>query len=110
MDINQYQKLAERTANTGQSTRDRFINFSFGLAGETGETIDYLKKYLFHGHELNEEIIAKELGDILWYISMIATTAGLKMSDVALMNIKKLADRYPNGFSSEGSVNRIDKV
>lgn len=110
MNFNDYQQLAERTANLDPKTqqRERFINFAFGLAGETGEVIDCLKKILFHGHdlELNQDKLKIELGDCLWYIATLATTAGLSLDDVASSNIEKLKARYPDGFSEERSINR----
>lgn len=110
MAFDQYQRLAERTANRGpdDTTERRFINFAFGLMGETGEIVDYLKKILFHGHDLdaNRDKLKLELGDCLWYIAMIASAAGLSLNEVAIANIEKLRKRYPDGFSEEQSRNR----
>jgi len=77
-----------------------------GLAGETGELVDMLKKWIGHGHELNLTEVEKELGDILWYISEIATTLDLRLDQVAAKNMDKLVARYPEGFSEERSRNR----
>jgi NTP pyrophosphatase (non-canonical NTP hydrolase) len=110
MSFNKYQQLAEKTAARGPSdtTEQRFINFGFGLMGETGEVVDCLKKILFHGHDLedNREKLKHELGDCLWYIATIATTAGISLDEVAKANIEKLKARYPEGFSEERSINR----
>lgn len=107
MQFNEYQQLAERTARKANDTAEkRFINFAFGLAGETGEVIDCLKKHLFHGHQLDREKLKTELGDLLWYIATTATTAGISMDDIAVTNIEKLKARYPDGFSEERSINR----
>lgn len=110
MKFNDYQQLAERTANLDPNTQkgERFVNFSFGLMGETGEVIDCLKKILFHGHdlELNQDKLKIELGDCLWYIATLATTAGLSLDDVASANIEKLKARCPDGFSEKRSINR----
>lgn len=109
MNFNDYQQLAERTARKANDTTEkRFINFAFGLAGETGEVIDCLKKILFHGHdlELNQDKLKIELGDCLWYIATLATTAGIALDEIAVANIEKLKARYPEGFSEERSINR----
>lgn len=106
MEFNEYQQLAERTAQNIQDSKERFINFAFGLAGETGEVIDCLKKHLFHGHALDKEKLKIELGDILWYIATTAMTAGIPLEEIATANIEKLKARYPNGFSQERSINR----
>lgn len=108
MNFTEYQMLAERTANRGAqyTPESRFVNFAFGLAGEAGEVIDSLKKHLFHGHPLDRERLKLELGDVLWYIATITTTAGMTLEDVAIANIEKLKARYPDGFDSEKSINR----
>jgi len=108
MNFYEYQQLAERTANQ-TDPKERFINFAFGLAGETGEVIDYLKKHLFHGHLLDREKLKIELGDVLWYLATIATTAGISLEEIAKANIAKLKVRYPDGFSEEKSIKRNER-
>lgn len=111
MNFTEYQQLAERTARTAKETPEkRFINFSFGLTGETGEVIDCLKKHLFHGHPLDREKLKIELGDVMWYVATLATTAGISLQDVAEANIEKLRKRYPEGFSEERSNHREDNT
>lgn len=108
MNFNEYQQLAERTANYGPewNAERRFINFSFGLMGELGEVIDLLKKHLFHKHPLDAEKLKIELGDLLWYVATTATTAGIEFDEIATNNIEKLRKRYPEGFSAAASINR----
>lgn len=107
MEFNEYQQLAENTARKANDTAEkRFTNFAFGLMGETGEVVDLLKKHLFHGHELDQDKLKIELGDICWYIATIATTAGIEFDEIAESNIEKLKTRYPAGFSDERSINR----
>ena len=101
-----YQKLAERTARHDIEQSLRFANFGMGLSGEAGETCDYLKKVVFHGHKLDRDKLCKELGDVLWYVATLATTAGLSLSEIATANVLKLQLRYPNGFDRERSMNR----
>lgn len=67
---------------------------------------DLLKKHVFHGYELDRDKLAKELGDVMWYVATIVTTANLSLEDIAEKNIEKLRKRYPNGFKTEDSVNR----
>ena len=107
MNFNEYQKLAERTAGQ-MSSEKRLANFAMGVAGEAGEVCDYLKKVLFHGHDLDKSVLEKELGDVLWYIATLANTVDLNMEDIAEKNIAKLKRRYPEGFSSEDSINRTE--
>lgn len=95
-----------RTKNTNDTKEQNLINGAFGLIGETGEVIDQLKKHIFHKHPLDESEIIEELGDVLWYITLIADTLGYNIADVAFRNIFKLEKRYTEGFTSEASINR----
>jgi NTP pyrophosphatase (non-canonical NTP hydrolase) len=110
MDITEYQQYAERTANKSDNISWRLANFGMGLAGEAGEVCDYLKKVVFHGHELDRQKLCDELGDVLWYIATLATTAGLSLREVAWENVNKLKNRYPEGFDSQRSINREAKT
>ena len=70
MTINEYQKAAYRTANQSLTDSQQLQNGLMGLNGESGECIDILKKYLFQGHDLDKAHIAKELGDVAWYLDL----------------------------------------
>lgn len=106
MNLGQYQNLAIRTANSDLTYREKVSNFAMGLAGEAGETVDYLKKCLYHGHYMDVDVVEKELGDVLWYVAVLADTIGLDLEDIAEKNIAKLKARYPDGFSKAKSINR----
>lgn len=84
----------------------RILNGLMGLNGEAGEAIDILKKSLFHGHELDREHLAKELGDVAWYLAVSADAIGYKLEDILQMNVDKLRARYPEGFDTERSQHR----
>ena len=108
MTINEYQKLAMTTLNPELSEKDVLINGVMGLCGESGEAIDIVKKWLAQGHELDKEKLAKELGDICWYLAETATALGLSLEDIMAANIEKLRKRYPDGFDAERSVHRAE--
>ena len=108
MDINEYQVLAMRTLNKELSKKDVLINGVMGLCGESGEAIDIVKKHLAQGHELDKEKLAKELGDIAWYLAETAYALDLKLEDIFVMNIEKLKKRFPEGFNVEDSIRRKD--
>lgn len=99
----QYQNEAERTANPHDGA---LVNYALGIAGEAGEVADMVKKAVFHGHELDMNDMRKELGDVLWYLSNIAAQVEIDLEEVAMMNIIKLKERYPDGFDTEKSKNR----
>ena len=105
MTANEYQQLALRTAGTGD-TDALLINGVLGLAGESGECIDLVKKHIFQRHILDEEHLAKELGDVAWYLAVTAYAIGYDLDDVLKMNVEKLRKRYPDGFDAERSKNR----
>lgn len=109
MTLDEYQQLAARTIGT-RTHADQLSNMALGLAGEAGETADMLKKHLFHGKPLNHDDVAKELGDVMWYVAGMATAIGISLDDVAQRNVDKLRARYPDGFSAEASAKRADVV
>ena len=106
MTINEYQKLAMTTLNPELSQKDVLINGVMGLCGESGEAIDIVKKWLAQGHDLDKEKLAKELGDICWYLAETATALDLSLEGIMAANIEKLRKRYPEGFDSSRSIHR----
>lgn len=104
--FDQYQEAAKRTLNTKIEARYILANLGMGLAGEAGEVCDYLKKVVFHGHQLYPAKVSEELGDVLWYLANVAEAAGLSLGDIAEQNIAKLRKRYPNGFEQIRSQQR----
>ena len=105
---NQYQKLAMATLNPALSKKDVLINGVMGLCGESGEAIDIVKKWLAQGHELDKTRLAKELGDIAWYLAETAYALEIPLEDILKANIDKLKARYPQGFDPEKSVHRAE--
>ena len=106
MTINEYQQLAMTTLNPALNKKDVLINGVMGLCGESGEVIDLVKKHLAQGHDLDREKLAKELGDVAWYLAEAATALDLDLETILRGNLDKLAKRYPEGFQSQRSVNR----
>lgn len=106
MEINEYKKLAMRTLNPEIDKKELILNASMGLCGESGEVIDLVKKHLFQGHDLDDEKLIKELGDVAWYLAEAATALNVDLSEILEKNIKKLENRFPDGFNSNRSINR----
>ena len=77
MTINEYQQRAMASLNPELKGRDVLINSVMGLCGESGEAIDIVKKWLAQGHPLDREHLAKELGDVAWYLAEAATALDL---------------------------------
>ena len=108
MTVNEYQKEAMRTLNPSLDKKDVLINAVMGLCGESGEAIDIVKKWLAQGHALDREKLAKELGDIAWYLAEAATALEIPLEQILAANIEKLRKRFPEGFSAEASKRRAD--
>ena len=106
MNIKEYQEKAKRTVNTNLQFDDQLANLCMGLCGESGEVVDYIKKHIYHGHSLEINKLSEELGDIMWYLTNIATLFALPVDNILDVNIKKLEERYPDGYSNEKSINR----
>ena len=99
MTLHEYQEFASRgilPATLEQPTP--VVGFALGLAGESGEVVDDIKKRVFHGCEVPIEHTAEELGDVIWYIANICTQYNLKLEVVLQQNIQKLKERYPDMY------------
>lgn len=101
----EFQAAAMRTAASIKTT-DLLLNGVLGLNGEAGEVADLVKKSLFQGHELDYEKVADELGDVLWYIAITAQGIGVDLDQIMAKNVRKLWQRYPDGFNADRSINR----
>lgn len=106
LSFNDYQSQAyELISEDGK--KDMVLNGVLGLAGESGECCDIIKKYKFQGHPLNKEDLIEEIGDVLWYVAQTASGLGITLEEVAQCNLDKLHKRYHgNTFHSEDSINR----
>jgi NTP pyrophosphatase (non-canonical NTP hydrolase) len=106
--LNEYQADAKRTMAKRQLDFFNLAVAGLGITGEAGEVADYIKKVVSHGHEFDAAKLKAELGDLMWYISMLATLMEVPLEDIAHQNIEKLRKRYPKGFEAERSINRED--
>ena len=107
MTINEYQAAALRTAQKDKLTANELLlNSALGLCGESGEVADLVKKHRFQGHDLDLDHVAKELGDIAWYLAVGAYSIGYDLEKILQMNVDKLKARYPDGFTADRSLHR----
>lgn len=110
--FNTYQKQAAKHFKEHKElTPDQagLLDWTLGLSGEAGEVGDVIKHHVFHGEQLDKMILAKELGDVLWYVAAICTETGIDLSAVAELNSAKLAFRYRDsemGYSDISSADR----
>ena len=113
MDFNDYQTTSRKTA-VYPNKDDDFIYITLGLAGEAGEVAEKFKKLIRDDgverpSQLTDEQrveIAKELGDVLWYLTQLSTECGLKLDDIAEQNITKLTSRLERGKITGNGDNR----
>ena len=101
LDFATYQKQALTTAVYPGRGEGNFTYPALGLAGETGEVCEKLKKAIRDdGGKVSDErrsLLAKELGDVLWYIATLSTELGLDLEAIAAGNLAKLAARKEAG-------------
>ncbi len=110
MDFKDYQKKAKKTALYPTVGGQAWVYPALGLSGETGEIANKLKKIIRdNGGEIDVDtklVIKDELGDVLWYVSQLASELGLDLDEIAKANIAKLADRNRRGKIKGSGDNR----
>ena len=90
---------------------ERLITAALGMCAEGGEFTEIVKKCVFQGKPMDEHTVyhmKRELGDIMWYISQACIALDTSIEEIIYMNIEKLENRYPDGFDSFRSENRIE--
>jgi NTP pyrophosphatase (non-canonical NTP hydrolase) len=107
MTAEEYQAEVNRTMTL--TDRDETILMcGLGVPDEAGEVAGAIKKWYFQGHALDSEHLKEEIGDVTWYLTVLATALGFNLSDIFEANRDKLRKRYPNGFSTAASLARAD--
>ena len=107
-DLDMYQQVAKTTAIY---PREQAIIYpTLGLTGEAGEVANKVKKIIRDGSNKNDDRmvseIKSEIGDCLWYIAVLADDIGCKLSDIANLNLIKLANRKEKGTIHGSGDNR----
>jgi NTP pyrophosphatase (non-canonical NTP hydrolase) len=102
MELAEYQRSSRRTA---EYPREAWLAYpALGLAGEAGEVAEHAKKAIRDdGGAISDErraAMAKELGDVLWYVAQLASELGLELEQVAQANLDKLLSRQRRGVLS----------
>jgi NTP pyrophosphatase (non-canonical NTP hydrolase) len=100
MNFDEYQKAAKKTAIYPRQGKN-FYYPTLGLAGEAGEVSNKVGKIMRDKKDKvslkNKKEIAKELGDVLWFVAQLATELDLNLSDIVKDNLKKLDSRKKRG-------------
>jgi len=123
VELNQYQNFVKYTTSAESKGLSEFIErivtlnvnvpllltASVGLASESGEFSEIVKKIIFQGKEYNADVhyhMLRELGDICWYLANAANALSVNLEEIVKMNVEKLQARYPEGFDVARSENR----
>lgn len=109
MNLDEYQKLALRTASP-KDKKDELFHLLLGLCGEAGEIAEKAKKIIrdkgSNFSQWDKEDIIKELGDVMWHVAVIANYFDIPLEEVGEKNIAKLADRLKRGMIGGSGDNR----
>jgi NTP pyrophosphatase (non-canonical NTP hydrolase) len=117
MNIKEYQEQTNRTVpdtykgmENAHSSKQHLLHASLGLSTEVGEINDTIKKCCIYNQPLDTDNILEEIGDLLWYVSLLANQCDLLLEECLEYNITKLRIRYPEKFTEELAAKRLDKV
>lgn len=109
MDFKEYQEKSRKTA-IYPDAGNNFIYPTLGLSGEAGEVSEKIKKVIRDKEGIIDEdtrdLIRKELGDVLWYVSQLASELNISLDEVAEKNIEKLYSRMERGKLQGSGDNR----
>lgn len=99
MDLDEYQRLAERSDQRPGDSEDALAFPMLGIASEAGALVNQFKKRIRDGdsHALFSERIEETLGDVLWYVANLSTKLGFNLDDVASKNLDRIRQRWPLG-------------
>jgi len=103
----EYIEACARTKSDKDFTIARdLLHAAMGITTECGELVDILKRTIFYGKELDTINLKEEVGDCLWYISILLNYMGWTYEEIMLLNIEKLKARYPEKFTQEKALER----
>ena len=106
--LSNYQSVIKQFAiypDAGTGSTQELSYLALGLGGETGEVLEKTKKLIRDFH-FNKEEVAKELGDVLWYLAQYASAIGYTLEEIAENNVRKLTDRQSRNVLTGSGDNR----
>lgn len=115
MDAQEYQTHAQRMLLNEPdfeiAPRDVMVTWmALGLAGESGEVADLVKKGIFQQQGLNMDRLRKEFGDVCWYLAGMMSLLGVSFNDILEENLEKINKRFPAGWDATKSAERNDEI
>lgn len=118
MTPNEYQKLCARSRpkeygnmlDLKHLNDQHILHAQLGVASESGELADAVKKWLIYNQDRDELNIFEECGDLMWYISLMLSACNYTLEECMEQNIEKLKIRYPHKFTEQDAKERKDKI
>jgi NTP pyrophosphatase (non-canonical NTP hydrolase) len=83
---------------------------ALGIAGESGEVVDLIKKTFANGKPLDLNKLKHEMGDLFFYFTALCNVTGINLIEIIAANTEKLSARYPNGYSDVAAQQRADEA
>ena len=109
MKFSEYQERAYIAIQPHTDKKDEILNWSVGLCEECGEVMNHIKHHCWGNEDIDPIEIAKEIGDVQWYLSALCTILNLDLETVATLNMRKLEHRFGGTFSEEKSKARHEQ-
>lgn len=106
MDFQEYQTRSRVFDTHTGVYKDRLLIYAAGLSAEAGEVLGKVYKHVRDGTDVDADALVLELGDVLWFISQVASLMGRSLEEVAESNILKLHDRNIRGVIQGSGDNR----
>jgi len=110
MKFDEYQKKALTTVLTTDDSFKDLLHWVLGINGESGEIAEKVKKIIRDKNgqvsEEDKKELAKEIGDVLWYLAVFAEDLGMSLDDIAKANLEKLQSRKQRGVLGGSGDNR----
>lgn len=116
--MTQYEKFVASRCKPGEEicikgNDAHLVHMLIGLIGELGELADCLKRYLIYGQPMDVDNADEEAGDLEFYMAGwrngMIPMGGSTRQDILSQNVKKLLERYPEGYSDQSAAERADK-
>lgn len=98
-----FSEIKERLSDEGMI---RLLHATVGVSTESGELLDALKKHIYYGKDLDKTNLFEEVGDLFWYLAILADELGFDFEKVMAKNVEKLQARYGDAFSSDKAIKR----